>query len=251
MQAQDYVTLGRILTHGFIQSGSFPVQLARASIHQAMFGTVSDDCLLDSFVRLLPDKERETLLTGLRGKGPFPVEETIDILDDFKESEMPTSANLRALLIKIAKSEFVTKPYLPLLKLREGMGEFWSNLQKEELDALYEMCCPTPARVANHLNSLPKDPKEQKVSRWLKRHIRNLDSKMALHFVRFCTASYVLLRKKSIVVRFENMAEEAMRPTARTCFRSLTVPRNCRSYCQMKDNFDFYLRDPTQWDLSD
>ena len=73
---------------------------------------------------------------------------------------MPTSANLRALLIKIAKSEFVTKPYLPLLKLREGMGEFWSNLQKEELDALYEMCCPTTARVANHLNSLPKDPKE-------------------------------------------------------------------------------------------
>ena len=251
MQAQDYVTLGRILTHGFIQCGSFPVQLARASIHQAMFGTVSDECLLDSFVRLLPEKERETLLTGLHGSGSFPVEEIMDILDDFKESTMPTSANLRTLLIKIAKSEFVTKPYLPLLKLREGMGEFWSKLREEELDALYDMCSPTPARVANYLNTFPKDPQEQKVSRWLKRYTRNLDRKMAVHFVRFCTASDVLLPGKSIMVRFENMAEEAMRPTARTCFCSLTVPRNYRSYCQMKDNFDFYLRDPTQWDLSD
>ena len=74
-------------------------------------------------------KERENLLMGLHDKGPFP-EEIMDILDDFKKSKMPTWAKLRAVLIKIAKSEFGMKPYLPLLKLRENMGKFWSNLQK-------------------------------------------------------------------------------------------------------------------------
>ena len=51
MQPQDYVTVGRILTHGFVICGRFPVQLAQAS---PTFGTVSDECLLDSFLMLLP-----------------------------------------------------------------------------------------------------------------------------------------------------------------------------------------------------
>lgn len=202
MQAEDYVTVGRILTHSYIQCGSFPMQLARASLHQAVFDSVSDDCLLDSFIKLLPVKERDTLRNGLNGVGPFPLEEIMDILDDFKETTLPTPANFRSLLIKVATAEFITKPYLPLLKLREGMGEFWDDIRKEELDALYEMCCPTPERVASYLKALPKDPQEQKVHRWLTRYMRNLDNKVAVHFVRFCTASDVLLPDRSIMVRF-------------------------------------------------
>ena len=34
MQPQDHITLGCILTHGFILCGSFPVQLVGASLHQ-------------------------------------------------------------------------------------------------------------------------------------------------------------------------------------------------------------------------
>ena len=251
MQPQDYVTVGRIMTHGFVLCGSFPVQLARASLHQALFGTVSNECLLDSFLMLLPEKERETMLLGLNGTKPFPLEEIVDILDDFKETTMPSSANLRELLLKVATAEFVTKPFLPLLKLREGMGDFWNGTTKEELDSLYDMCCPTPTRVACHLSSVPGNPQEEKVYRWLKRYARNLESKMAVKFVRFCTASDVLLPEKSIAVRFEHMPEGAIRPMARTCFRSLTVACNYRSFNHLKENFDFYLRDPTQWDLSD
>ena len=77
MQPQDYITLGRILTHGFILCGSFPVQLARASLHQAFFGSASDECLVDSFMNILPEKERETVAVALKGKQPFPSEKLL------------------------------------------------------------------------------------------------------------------------------------------------------------------------------
>ena len=251
MRPDDYATVGRILTHGFLLCGSFPLQLARASLHQAIFGSVDDDCLLDSFLMLLPAKERKTMLIGLEGTEPFPSEEIMDILDDFKETTMPLSSNLRKLVLKVATAEFITKPFLPLLKLREGMGEFWNALTREELDSLYEMCSPSPERVAGQLNGTPNDLQEEKVYRWVKRYVRNLDAKMAVKFVRFCTTSDVLLPGKGIAVRFENMVEEAIRPTAHTCFRALGVARNYRSFNHLRDNFDFYLRGSEHWDFSE
>ena len=71
MQPQDYITVGRILTHGFILCGSFPVQLAKASLHQAFFGFASDECLVDSFMNLLPEKERATVAVALKVNNPF------------------------------------------------------------------------------------------------------------------------------------------------------------------------------------
>ena len=251
MRPDDYATVGRILTHGFLLCGSFPLQLARASLHQTIFGSVDDDCLLDSFLMLLPQKERETILIGLEGTKQFPSEAIMDILDDFKETTIPLSSNLRKLLLKVATAEFITKPFLPFLKLREGMGEFWNALTRDELDSLYQMCCPTPEKVAGHLHAIPSNPQEETVFRWVKRYVRNLDTKMAVKFVRFCTASDVLLPDKGIVVRFENMVEEAIRPTAHTCFRALDVARNYRSFNHLRDNFDFYLRDSGHWDFSE
>ena len=122
MQPQDYVTVGQILTYGFVICGSFPVQLARASLHQVLFGTVSNECLLDSFLMLLPEKEREAMLVGLNSTKPFPLKEMVDILDDFKETTMPLSANLRELLVKVATAKLITKPFLPLLKLTRDGG---------------------------------------------------------------------------------------------------------------------------------
>ena len=50
-------------------------------------------------MNLLPEKERETVVVALKGKQPFPSEEIIDIFADFKETTMPTSANLRNLIL--------------------------------------------------------------------------------------------------------------------------------------------------------
>ena len=84
------------------------------------------------------------------------------------------------------------------------------------------MCCPTPLGVARQLSSVTTSQLQEMVFTWLKRYARNVETRMAVKFARFRTASDVLLPSKDIV-RLENMPEEAMRPIARTYFRSLTV----------------------------
>ena len=120
-----YVALGRIITHQFLQYGTFPVQLARASVHHMLFGKVSKDCLLDSFLQLLPPKQRDVFAGALQGQRPFPLDEVIDVLDDHNVQTLPSPENLRGIVLQIATTELMEKPFLALLKIREGMGRFW------------------------------------------------------------------------------------------------------------------------------
>ena len=43
LSPEDYSAVGQPITHQFIQCGSFPVRLAKACIHQALFGCVEED----------------------------------------------------------------------------------------------------------------------------------------------------------------------------------------------------------------
>ena len=124
-------------------------------------------------------------------------------------------------------------------------------MTREELDSLYQMCSPSPERVAGQLNATPNDPQEEKVYRWVKHYVRNLDTKMAVKFVCFCTASDLLLPGKGIAVHFENMVEEAIRLTAHTCFRALSVAQNYQSFSHLRDNFNFHLQDSEHSDFQE
>ncbi|CAH3046107.1 unnamed protein product, partial [Porites lobata] len=57
----DFVAIGRILTHQFIETGTLPLQILKAIIQQAVTGRVSEECLVQSLLMLLYEKEREIL----------------------------------------------------------------------------------------------------------------------------------------------------------------------------------------------
>ena len=151
----------------------------------------------------------------------------------------------------VGTAEFVTKPFMCLTSLRQGMGDLWSNVSKEEIASLYEMSRPTAARIMANLALTPENAKEAQIFRWLERYLKGSSHQMLAKLLRFCTASDVLLPDHSIAVHTEVMAPVAIRPKAYTCFRRLILPRNYRSYSQMRNNLDFYLRDCNIWDLND
>ena len=63
---------------------------------------------------------------------------------------------------------------------------FGNCVETKELGALYEMCCPTPTRVLLQLRSAPDNSLEDKCTyRWPKLYVRNMDTKVAVKFVRF------------------------------------------------------------------
>ena len=188
---------------------------------------------------------------ALAGDGIFPTEEIIDLLDDYNIRQLSTADNIKSLLLHISTSEFVTKPFLCLASIRLGMGQLWDNVTKEEVEVLYEISRPTAARIIANLVLHPQNPKEVQINRWLENYLKGATSEILCNFLRFCTATDIVLPGNGIAVDTEVMAPTAIRPKSFTCFCRLILPRNYQSYSQMRNNLDFYLRDSSIWDLND
>ena len=54
-----------------------------------LFGKVSEDCLLDSFLQLPPPKQRDVFAGAAQGQRSFPLDEVIDVLDDHNVQTLP------------------------------------------------------------------------------------------------------------------------------------------------------------------
>ena len=117
---ETYKRIGHFITHQFLQCGSFAVQLSRASIHQMLFKVVEEDCPLESFVHHLPPRQREIFFRTERKATRL----VINVLNDCKVPTLPNPKNVRDIVLKLSTLEFITKPFLPLLKIKEGKGSF-------------------------------------------------------------------------------------------------------------------------------
>ena len=125
LSEEDFTALGRLITHMFIQCGTFPVKLVKASMYQALFGAVSDEIVLDSFLRLLPLAETQILSDVLNGKKALSLvlDEVLDILDEYQERTRPTSTNLKATLVKDRESRIRNKTFPTPFKDKGRNGE--------------------------------------------------------------------------------------------------------------------------------
>ena len=251
LSADDYITIGRILTHQFIQFGTFPVRLNQASVHQAIFSHVSDECLVSSFLHLLPPRERECLSNALAGTCPFLADEVLEVLKDYAIRQMPSQDNIHTIILQVAKNELIAKPYMCLMNIRRGMGSFWDDITTEEVNSLYQLSHPTPQRIISNLVCTQPDTKEVPILRWLNRNLTASSEAILSHFLRFCTGTDVIVPDRAISIRMETMPPTAMRPMAQTCFRLLRIPKNYESFSQMRTKLDVYLSDTSVWDMKD
>ena len=253
LTVDDYTVLGRIISHQFIQTGAIPVQLVETILQLAVVGQVTDECLLESFMMILHEKERQMIKEALDGdRTPFPTNDLVDILSQYNSGTLPTKDNLHKALLQAANIELVSKPYMCIIKLREGMGSFWNDVSAQEIHSLYMCCAPTVENLLNNIYfSDCTTSQEEKGERWLKRYIKNLDNKMLIRFVRFTTGNEIILPQERIKIEMEHMSECAMRPKSRICFKVFTLPKNYTSYSQMRDNLDCYLLNQDSWNLHD
>ena len=224
--------------HQLIQTGTIPLQLAEALMQQAVVGKVSHDCLVQSFFMLLHEKERDIIQQAFLGTDPFPTE---DLIDSSSQSRKHQADN----------TELITKQFVCIMKLKEGMGTFWNDISAEEIKAVYSCCSPTFNNVANILYFEQFSPQDEKVSRWLMRYLKNQSRKILCCFMRFYTGCELVRPEKRIKVKMEIMSDLAMRPKSKTCFSVLTLPKNHQTYARFSENMDFYMNNPHAWDLSD
>jgi len=86
---------------------------------------------------------------------PFPTEAIIDILDEYNVNTFSSHGNVKGRIKNIAALQLVSRPYMALRKIREGMGTFWDNMSKAMVDVLYLQCEPTQAAAVKRLRHSP------------------------------------------------------------------------------------------------
>lgn len=104
--------------------GTFPVQVAEAQIIQMMFGQVSDNCVLSSFLQLLPKRERQILCKAQEKDGLFPTDAILDILSEYNVTPLPTASSLPQIIKQVSRSEILHRLFFVLSKIEQGMGNF-------------------------------------------------------------------------------------------------------------------------------
>lgn len=248
---EDYVAVGRIIMHRFLPTGTFPVQVAEAQIIQTVFVQVSEDCLVSSFLQLLQERECPILSKAQEKGGLFPSVAIVDILSEYDVTSIPTASSLPRVIKQVSRLEIIHKPFFLLKKIREGMGNFWIDITKCEMEEIYHQTMSNAANVTESLDCAISDRKEGQVAGWLVWYLKATNSKMLCCFLHFCTASDMVLPNKRIAVQFENISEAAMKPKAITCCCSLLVLKGYNSFAHFSTNLDFYLTNTTFSELMD
>lgn len=113
---------------------------------------------------------------------------------------LPTANSLPQIIAQLSRSEMIRKPFFLLGKIRQGMGNFWADITKDEIKDMFRRSTPNCTNVTASLNWVALDKKEEQVGSWLVRYLKAADNKMLWRFVRFCTAGGIMLPNKQISV---------------------------------------------------
>ena len=98
------------------------------------------------------------------GKKPFPTEDVVEILSDYGVTFVPSASNIEKILLQVSQTELISKPFLYITKLREGMGPFWDDVTDTEFHGLYSVCAPplqTFYKVWSLMFKINKNPEFQ------------------------------------------------------------------------------------------
>lgn len=95
---------------------------------------------------------------------------------------------------------------------------------------------PTNAKVISMLQASPVTSAEGETLAHMKRFIRGLDEGKLATFLRFTTASDVLVTDTLKVV-FTSHEGLQRRPVAHTCGFTLEVPSTYSSFCELREEF--------------
>ena len=222
----NLVVVGKAITHAFIMCNISTFEICKISIkHCFCGGDIYKTELVTSFITFIIPKEA-SIIQRLRSGILNEDEDAIrDILAEYSVFTKPTFSNVDTLLEKAAKVALIKGPHFSLQSLVRGMGKFWEKLDVSLFDALYGVIIPTSEKVIASLTCHETSNHDAKIVTRLHRYIRNLSKTSLRLFIQFISGSGNLLPDTSIKVEFVNQPLDHARPTSKTCFKILYVPR--------------------------
>ena len=150
-----YYHIGRILSHGYLLTGFFPLCFNKPFTLALLVNTdaVSDDMLIESFLEFVADFEADAVKKCLDGDQSVINDTIVPMLSRFNSRTRPTCQNIRHIILNTAKYALVHQPYFVLQEMRRGMLDshprLWKSFKSELAHNLLNSLQPTPQRVWN------------------------------------------------------------------------------------------------------
>lgn len=232
---EAYITLGKIIHHGFLLTGIFPVCLNQAYIQAMLMGedSLSDDFLLKQYIDFLSSYEGSKL-SGILESPKLTEDDRdfiIDLEDRYGMRSSPSVSTVGIIALQMARSELLEVPMHTMAKVKRGMtcnqhGKLlWESISARDIDGIYQVQCPTPSKVSSLLRSEEEYLSEDKakVFEYVRRYVKSSDTKKCQAFLKYCTGSNTIVVDKITLTFFKSAAKEAL-PKAHTCGAVLEMP---------------------------
>ena len=115
------------------------------------------------------------------------------------------------------------------------------------IQGLYDTLNLTNKKVLETLVAQPNTDAERDTLKFLQRYIRGLDNGKLIQFLRFTTASDVLITNK-LEVTFTKFEGAACRPIALTCGPLLELPSTYSNFVELREQFNNIL-EKDMWEM--
>ena len=249
---KEWEAVGRILVKGYQSVSYFPLFLSKAFICYCLFDAeVPESILMESFMKYLSPVE-EDLVNEYLEKDCLPDDndELLEFLERFNCRSAVSSENLRKLLIEIANQELIQKPHVMISTWQPSVQELKQYPQFQStsgIQGLYDTLKPTTKKVLEILAAQPNTEAERDAFKFLQRYIRGLDNTKLIQFLRFTTASDILITSK-LEVAFTKLEGVGCRPIAHTCGPVLELPSTYANFVELREQFNNIL-DKDTWEM--
>ena len=251
-----YYQMGQILSHGFLLTGFFPLCFNQpftiTLLSNDNTSGVTDDMLLQSFLKYIDKFESDTLKRCLDGDESNINEVVVPMLSRFNCVTRPTINNFRELILKVARHALVNQPYFVLCEIKRGMmdshPELWQRFTPKLTHDLMLSLKPDPQRVWGMIvEQAFRDSREQSTFDFLRRLIFQLDTNTLEKFLQFVTG-HPLCGLQMIQVDFNSEGSSFIRrPTANTCAMILHLPSTYTHFSSFKQDFLGILTNQVLW----
>ena len=184
--------VAEVMIIGYKTVGYFPIKLAKPFMNHCFGHKTQEDELVKTFLQFIPDHEKKIIEQALTDfQSVSEDDEFLDMLDSHEVKPCVREDNFKTILSEVAHKELIQDTaYISdcwRVPLKQRLTQL---LPKGGLDELYNKLKPTPHKVTSILQFEEHlERKEQSISTFLKKYIRQCPEERLLRFLRFCTGT--------------------------------------------------------------
>ena len=253
MYKSEWSAIGMIITKGYMDIGYFPTVLSRCFMNYCMFGSVTDEELIESLKKYVSPDECALISNILSSDSTVDLDDNEDLqdfLDVFKCWTLVNKDNIHAVLCEISRQELIQKPHIMASCWKDAFMELKNEFcDSKAVGQLYAKMEPTTKRVISMLQANPLKEAEKESLAYLKRYIKGLQMIELKKLLRFMTGADLIIVDKIEVTFNSNISEFERRPIAHTCAPMLELPAAYNNFCELREKLYNILSEST-WEMN-